>query len=198
MCLSVILKLFQKQKPNSQYEPLPEPSPSLVLLHPEEPMNPQATASNTSVTDVLSTWFESYNVPIESRDYFSNAVDIKVYDSYPTSPNDFIFAGCDPKIPAMSWGTGGIRHIACLAPWLNPGVVAHEQAHNSYSLMTEEQKAAFTALWDSTKNTDPKLVYLWSKNTYGTTSDIEGHAECYRYWGSEMPEELKQYYPKLF
>ena len=48
----------------------------------------------------------------------------------------------------------------------------------------------------SRNTTSNKL--LFSRNTYGLTNDIEGHAEVYRYIGQQMPEQLKQYYPRLF
>jgi hypothetical protein len=82
--------------------------------------------------------------------------------------------------------------------WLNPGVIAHEQAHNSYALLTPAQKASFSTVYTPLKNTDPLIKLLYSKNAYGLTNDIEGHAEVYRYLGRQMPQQLVPYYPQLF
>jgi hypothetical protein len=88
--------------------------------------------------------------------------------------------------------------LAVKPPWLNAGVIAHEQAHNSYALLTAAQKAAFSAAYNPLINTDPLITFLYSHNPYGLSSDIEGHAELYRYLGDKMPAQLKQFYPRLF
>jgi hypothetical protein len=64
--------------------------------------------------------------------------------------------------------------------------------------LTGEQKREFSAVYAPLKRKDPLIVYLYSINSYGLTSDIEGHAEVYRYICEKMPEALKIYYPKLF
>jgi hypothetical protein len=48
------------------------------------------------------------------------------------------------------------------------------------------------------KSTDPLIKQLYSINTYGLGSDVEGHAEVYRYIGQQMPAQLKPFYPMLF
>jgi len=175
------LKWFKKQ--SAPMTPPPVPAP-IKLPHPEEPVNLSQTMTNTSIPDVLTQWFKGWNVPEENQQYFANQIIITLSDTIP--------------YPAATYQDGNTRHLVARPEYANGGVIAHEQAHNSYALLTNEQKAAFTILFDSLKNTDPKLVYLWSVNSYGLKDDVEGHAETYRYWGSEMPEELKQYYPKLF
>ena len=100
--------------------------------------------------------------------------------------------------PAGTYELNGIRHLNIKPEWVNPGVIAHEQAHNSYALLTSEQKTGFTATYTPLKTSNPLLVFLFSKNSYGLTNEIEGHAEIYRYLGAEMPQELKKYFPKLF
>jgi hypothetical protein len=57
---------------------------------------------------------------------------------------------------------------------------------------------AFASLYTTLKASDPLIRLLYSRNTYGLTSDIEGHAEVYRYAGQQMPGQLKQFYPMLF
>jgi len=199
---NMCLKWFKKQPPVTSPSPPvttppvvapPAPAP-LKLLHPEEPRNSAATLDSTSISDVLCQWFTLWNVPAENQEYFRTAIVITLVNPLmvPDGP------GAVKEVPADSYAVGNVRHLDVEPAWLNPGVIAHEQAHNSYALLTNDQKAAFTAAFDSLKNTDPKLVYLWSVNNYGLSSDVEGHAETYRYWGSEMPPELISYYPKLF
>jgi hypothetical protein len=88
--------------------------------------------------------------------------------------------------------------LAIKPQWLNPGVIAHEQAHNSYALLDTGQRTAFAAVYAAFKTTDPLITLLFSRNRYGLSSDIEGHAEIYRYIGQRMPGPMKQYYPRMF
>jgi hypothetical protein len=60
------------------------------------------------------------------------------------------------------------------------------------------RKADFKKAYTPLINSDPLIVFLYSRNTYGLSSVVEGHAEVYRYIGDKMPEKLKPYYPKLF
>jgi len=170
-------------------------SSGLVLPHPEEPMNPSATLANANIDTVMTRWLRDWGVPAQYWGYWKNAIDLKVYDVYPPT---LTAMGLKQDTPAGTWEAGGKRYLAVKPPWLNPGVIAHEQAHNSYALLTPAQKTAFSALHNSLKNTDPLIKLLYSKNTYGLSTEIEGHAEVYRYIGQHMPEQLKQYYPKLF
>ena len=118
-----------------------------------------------------------------------------MHDVYPASLTDL---GIRQDTPAGTWEAGGKRHLAVKPPWLNPGVVAHEQAHNSHALLDANQKNDFAALYVPLKSTDPLITLLYSKNRYGLSSDIEGHAEVYRYIGQQMPVQMKPYYPLLF
>jgi hypothetical protein len=97
-----------------------------------------------------------------------------------------------------TWEAEGKRHLAIKTQWLNPGVIAHEQAHNSYAYLSAEQKTAFSALYRTLINTDPLIQLLYSINKYGLNSDVEGHAEVYRYIGQHVPAQLKPFYPALF
>jgi hypothetical protein len=168
---------------------------TLVLPHPEEKQNMSQTVSNTSIQSVLQLWFSKYLVPSNQQTYWSTAISIRVYDAYPL---EILNLGVQPDTPGLSWEDNGIRHFTCLATWFNPGVVAHEQAHNSYSLLTPAQKAAFPIIYTPLKTSDPMIKYLYSINPYGLTNDIEGHAEIYRYLGEQMPSTLKIFYPRLF
>ncbi len=88
--------------------------------------------------------------------------------------------------------------MAIQPKWLNPGVIAHEAAHYCYDLLSTSQIADFSTIYRALKDSDPLIRLLYSRNTYGLTNDIEGHAEVYRYIGQQMPIQLKPYYPKLF
>jgi hypothetical protein len=170
-------------------------SSPLSIPHPEEPMNAAATLENTSVHATVIRWLQDWSVPSRYWDYWEKAIDIEVHESYPAS---LISMGITQDTPAATWEAGGRRHLAVKPQWLNPGVIAHEQAHNSYALLTPEARVAFSAVYAAAKNTDALIRLLYSRNGYGLSNDIEGHAEVYRYIGQHMPESMKQYYPKLF
>jgi hypothetical protein len=165
------------------------------LPHPEEPMNPSATLTNTEVNTVINKWLTDWGVPPQYWDHWKKSIDIQVYETYPPS---LIAMGINQDTPALTWDTDGKRHLAIKPKWLNPGVIAHEQAHNSYSYLKPDEKSAFSMFYSSYKDTDPLIRLLYSKNTYGLVNEIEGHAEVYRYIGQQMPELLKKYYPLLF
>jgi hypothetical protein len=166
-----------------------------TLPHPEEAMNPSATLANTDVMAIITKWLSDWGVPAQYWDYWKTTIDMQVYEIYPPS---LISMGINQDTPSATWEAGGKRHLAIKPKWLNPGVIAHEQAHNSYALLTLSLKAAFSAVYTPLKNTDPLIKLLYSKNTYGLTNDIEGHAEVYRYISKQMPAQLIIYYPRLF
>jgi hypothetical protein len=166
-----------------------------TLPHPEEPMNPLASLANTNFNSTITKWLLDWEVPAQHWDYWKTAIDIQVYEIYPTF---LVTMGINQDIPAVTWEADGKRHLATKPKWLNPGVIAHEQAHNSYALLTPSQKAAFSTVYTTIKHTDPFITLLYSKNAYGLTNDIEGHAEVYRYIGKQMPAQLMMYYPRLF
>lgn len=183
MCWSKLFKLCKKS------------STPLTILHPEEPRNDSQTVANTVIGDIITKWLTDWKVPAAYWEYWRNAIVIQIYDFWPP---EMLATGLQPDTPAATWEADGKRHLASLAKWLNPGVIAHEQAHNSYALLSDAEKLAFSAVYTPLKDNDPLIKYLYSVNNYGLTSDIEGHAEVYRYLGDEMPEVLKKYYPKLF
>jgi hypothetical protein len=168
---------------------------ALGLPHPEEPMNPSANLSNTDLNAVMTQWLANWGVPAAYWDHWRKAIDIQVYDVY---PDNLRAMGIKQETPAAAWESGGKRYLAIKTPWLNPGVIAHEQAHNSYAYLNAAQKAEFAAHHTALKNDNPLVKLLYSKNTYGLSNDVEGHAEIYRYIGQHMPEHLKPYYPALF
>lgn len=172
-----------------------QPPPLTTLPHPEEPMNPSATLANTSIIAAVTKWLSDWGVPTQYWEYWKTAIDMQVYEIYPAS---IIAMDLNQDVPSATWDAGGTRHMVIKPKWLNPGVIAHEQAHNSYALLTPAQKASFSTVYTPLKNTDPLIKLLYSKNAYGLTNDIEGHAEVYRYLGRQMPQQLVPYYPQLF
>ena len=156
----------------------------VILPHPEELVNYDCTMENYNLDVIFQKWYDDYLVPVEYRDYWRNQIEIEVTDTLPYE--------------AATWEVNGKRHLAVRPEWLNAGVIAHEQAHNSYALLTECEKLAFADLHTKLKKSNEMVKYLYSINSYGLHNDIEGHAEIYRYLGQGMPQELKQYYPKLF
>jgi hypothetical protein len=165
------------------------------LPHPEEPLNPLATSANIDINSVILKWLIDWDVPQDWWSHWKKSVDVQVYDVYPP----FILAmGIKSDTPAVTWSADGKRHLAIKPSWLNPGIIAHEQAHSSYVLLNSDQKSAFSDHFASLKNTDPLMRHLFSFHTSGLEVDVEGHAEVYRYIGQQMPEQLKQYYPTLF
>lgn len=145
------------------------------LPHPEEA---RLTKPIEDVEVTRHAWFVKYQVPMAYWSYWQN---IQI-----TITPDVSFADCSSE------------EIRVNPYWANPGVLAHEAAHRSYSFLSDDEKAAFAVEHDRQKANSPMVRLLYSINQYGLTSQIEGHAECYRYLAEKMPEDLKIFYPKLF
>mgnify|MGYP001558529594 CR=1 FL=1 len=195
LIVKAIASLFNRNKENTlprPLEPLPSPPPDPVLTipHPEEPMNPNATMENTSIRQVLIDWMTNWNVPIQYQPFWFDAINIKLVDASVIS------------YAAGVYELDGKRFMNIRPEFLNTGVLCHEQCHNSYALLTEDQKNAFEITYKAVEK-EPYIVLLHKVNTYMDTLDqdgrhVEGHAEIGRYIGfDKMPDELKIYYPKL-
>ena len=199
MVFDRLFRILTQQPDTAQQAPAPTNTPArpqpLALPHPEEPMNPAATMANTTLSAMMNKWFADWEVPQKYWSYWMQSIDIQVHEVYPPS---LLSMGIKQETPAATWEANGKRHLAIKPQWLNPGVIAHEQAHNSYALLNAEQKQAFAAQYKPLINTDPLIKLLYSKNTYGLSSDVEGHAEVYRYIGQKMPAQLKMFYPGFF
>ncbi|MDD5353263.1 MAG: hypothetical protein PHS93_08905 [Candidatus Omnitrophica bacterium] len=156
----------------------------LKLPHPEEPVNVNCTMQNYNIDLIFQKWFEDYQVPFAYQFYWRNQIEIEVTDNIP--------------YPAATWGTPSGRHLAIRPMYLNAGVLAHEQAHNSFALLTISEQMEFIDLHTQLKKDNMMVKFLYSVNPYGLSNSVEGHAELYRYLGETMPQELKRFYPKLF
>lgn len=168
---------------------------TLTIPHPEEDKDDLQTIENTDIGATLSQWLEIWEVPVKYHEFWLTKIVIKLYDVW---DSEMLAKGIQMDTPACAWEVNGQRYLASLAKWFNPGVIAHEQAHNSFALLTGDQKVEFSKVYTPLKTTDPLIKFLYSKNSYGLTSDIEGHADCYRYLEQSLPSVLKVYYPKLF
>ena len=203
MCLKAILNLFQKSKPNSQYEPVPEspttpptPIPALppipvTIPFPEEPFDPTQTAK-TNIETFRTAWLTNYQVPTDQWSYWHQTMDI----AFSTDLNN----------PAWAWNDSSGFHIRFNIGWANAGTLAYESAHVAWALLTDAQKTGYKTAFDAVVVADPRFVLLFQEKPHelvadeDTTGDIRigGHAETYRCIGPGMPESLKIYYPKLF
>lgn len=144
------------------------------LPHPEES---RLTTPVTDITAVREKWMKVYRVPVAYLEYW-RGVKITLDDSVP-------FAWCSSE------------EIRINPYWANPGVLAHEAAHRSYSFLNKDEKSAFAVEHERQKVNSPMVRLLYSINQYGLSSPIEGHGECYRYLCTDMPKSLQLYYPKL-
>ena len=151
--------------------------------YPEEKFDPDATVENKFADDAIFRWYHDYNVPYRFREYWGLQVIIEIAASF--------------QYPAGVWEEGGKRHMVVQPGYLNSGVIAHEQAHNSYALLTLDWKAWFAQAYIRVQDTE-QIKKLWKYRSYGTINYTELYAELYRYLGEFMPDSLKRYYPKLF
>lgn len=153
---------------------------SLSIPHPEEPQNIGATIGTVDIKQMVGKWLKDWGVPEIYYTFWLTKVEIKVMPECP--------------YPAETLG----QVISVKPEWTNPGVVAHEASHVSFSQLTITDKAQFEVAFDEVLKTDPLLKYLYSIKPNMSTNIIEAHADAYRYLGSQMPTILKPYYPKLF
>jgi hypothetical protein len=168
------------------------------LPHPEEPQDLSNNVANTDCNTVLDKWCIQWQVPQNQRIFWKLHIVIQIYDRWPST---MLNGTVNSDTPAFTWEQDGVRHLASLASWFNPGVIAHEQAHNSYALLSLSQKSDFAGAW-LTCRSDPYQKLLMEQRSLPSAlwgdQNIEMHAEIYRYLGNKMPDKLKRYYPRLF
>ncbi len=179
MCWSRFLRLFKKNK-----------TPTLVIPHPEEAMNPSATLENTAMNQVINKWFTDWEVP-DTQHAFWLGVNIALVENLTV-----LVSGQSIKVPAATYAEIPRMHID--PKWANPGVLAHELAHIGHYLLSTEEQAAFLTAYNEALGTNALLRLLHSQNAYMKTNSVEAHAEIYRYLGEKTPESLKPYYPHMF
>ena len=158
------------------------------LPYPEEPPDYGRLLADVDTLDAIMDWLMAYDVPVEWWDYWRDRGVII------TVTKDISYA-------AGVWEENGVRHMNVRPEWLTPGVIAHEEAHVSYALLTKSLTAEFEVTFYEAKEKDSlvKLVFdlhPW-RDDWGD-EEIEGHADIYRYLGNKMPSNLKRFYPRLF
>jgi len=168
-----------------------------TIPYPEEAPDYTRTIENTSIEGIMLDWLRKYQIPLKHWDYWRTKIDIKVFN-YWTDDIVAKFPTIKADTPAFTYEENDVRHLYCRAAFLNPGVLAHEQAHSSFALLSDWQRVMFTAEYNPLKTTDPLIVLLCSKSNCGLTGDVESHAEIFRYLGPDkMPLVLRKYYPRL-
>jgi len=149
-----------------------------TLPHPYEQPDYSRTIDNVNISDVAHKWLDEWQVAFPNFWLIDVTVQLSLEYNYP------------------GLAFSGEKKILLRPEWANAGTLAHEAAHISYSLLTDEQKQEFSQAYNPLK--DKGLIkFLYSKNPYGLVSDIEGHAEIYRYLCPDFPRELHRFYPKL-
>jgi hypothetical protein len=166
--------------------------PEYTLLHPEEKPDYSITMDNYNLDKVIDKWLNDWHVPMDYWNFWSlSGVEIIV-----TLDTVIYFDGKEYKhAPAQSETSNDERVLKVRPEYLNAGVIAHEQAHNSYSLLNVTDQANFNIDLQPFLKTGI-VQYLFTQNAYGLTSPVESHAEIYRY--IDVPQSLRKYYPKLY
>jgi hypothetical protein len=188
------LKWFKKKEINTQgtivigvvTEPPPVAAPPpltpavVPLPHPEEPANISATISNVDLPYVMHDWLFTWAVPEDSWLFWTTFIHLYLDNTVP-------FAQTNAQLAQIFFNP----------IWCNKGTLAHEVAHVVWSkLLVSNEKSAFILDLARAKE-EPIVKDLFSRNPYGLTSNVEAHAEIYRYLGDKMPDYLKKYYPRL-
>ncbi len=164
------------------------------LPHPEEKPDPNATIENTDIEQVIDQWLVNWQVPAEYWDFWENKIVVHLYNEW-SSETLSKYYGLTKDTPAFTIEENGVRHLYSLASWFNKGVVAHEQAHNSYALLNGERKLEFEEVFDTELETNKLLRYVWEHKPCMRKDVVEGHADYYRYCNAK---NLEQFYIKLF
>jgi len=186
MCIKkLIAYLFNPPKP-------------VVIPFPVELENPTAKAIDISVSDMLNQWRVKYAVTDDSWVFWSK-IDIQIVDGWPIN--------IDPRVSAYSctdnqdFSDPTKSHIRMRAVWASIGVLSFEIDHISYGNLSDEQKQNFSDTLAYIINTESDaLIVKVIKDGFCTVDGyaVDAHAQIYRCCGGQMPEALKQYYPKLF
>jgi hypothetical protein len=158
------------------------------IPHPEEKRNAGATSDNIVFPAIFAMWLEDWDVPPQYRGFW-NSLPIRLV-------LNLTYMGI--PYPALTWPD----RTEIDPTWCNPGVIAHESAHVSWSLLVDDMKEAFSEAYRVTVTNDKLLHKLFTEkphmqDEFGKDNNIEGHADCYRYLGQKMPLILRPYYPKL-
>jgi hypothetical protein len=163
--------------------PKKRPAPRIAstsLPHPEEPPNYAVRTSLINPRPAFEKWLKDWEVPPKHWGFW-NSVKVVV-------KTDIHYA-------AATWSD---KKLLWIRPeWCNPGVIAHEMSHISYWYLSPGDKKLFNNTWRQFQS-DPYLNLLVTKRPNTGKSNVEAHAEIYRFLGVKMPAGLKKFYPYLF
>ncbi len=148
--IGIILEMLGKKS----LPPVVPPTIPLTLPHPEEA--PSTTAR--TIDGIKLEWLALWEVPDKNIDFW-NTVKIEVTSAVAVADT------------ISEW-----KYIRINPQWINPGVLAHEAAHISYSLLPEQRKQDFILAYDSVIGA-PLLFLLREQKPYCLTSMTEMHAE---------------------
>lgn len=156
------------------------PGRPVSLPHPEEPVNRAQTIHNTNPQRIFDKWLKDWEVP-QKHWGFWHSVKIVLKTDIPSAATTY-----------------SDRKLLWIRPeWCNPGVIAHEMSHISYWQLSPDRKKQFNNTWRQYQS-DPYLKLLVTRRPNTGNSDVEAHAEIYRFLGVYMPAGLKQFYPYMF
>lgn len=156
------------------------PTRLTVLPHPEESPNYANTIHNVDLQGVVNKWLVDWNVPSNYWEFWHSVT---------------VLIKADSPYIAATWSDQKLMWVQ--PPWCNPGVIAHEMSHISYWHLSAVNHHLFNTTWRQYQS-DPYMHLLVTQRPNTGVSDIEAHAEIYRFLGIHMPAGLKQYYPYLF
>ena len=181
--INLLLKIIQSIQGRRQEKP-----PMLVIPHPEEAKKSGVKVADIDIQSLLSDWFVQWEVI--NKQYFLG-VRIELKENLHVILENRLL-----KVPAATYANA--MRMELDPEWANPGVIAHEMAHISYALLSDSQKAEFGIEYNKALEIHELLKFVSSQKPYMRTGGIvEAHADCYRYLGNLMPENLMQFYPNL-
>lgn len=149
----------------------------LTLPFPEEPRDPTANIATTSARGLLALWLLKYR-PADPA--FWQTLDLSIVDTL------------DHPAETIS----ELKQVRIQPSFASPGVLAHELAHISYSLLSEQEKVDFAMVADTVKS-DPLVALMLEQKPNARKNIIEKHADLYRFLGKQLPESLRAFYPAL-
>lgn len=155
------------------------------LPYPEEA--PFEKPLDISARALVKGFLEAYKVPGEYHDYWLDDV-VSI-----SNPLVILYRGVYINAPAATFD----RKVRLDGCWLNNGVLAHEFAHISYSLMPLDKRYEFNNLFKTSAHGYWYVHSMFMQKPYGYYNPVEGHADMFRYLGKDMPDVFKKYYPRL-
>ncbi len=160
----------------------------------------EADVNLGNIDDVVSTWMQNYYVPEEWRDKWESVNVDKPNNTFKFGPFKWnveqgsfwskVFGYHQEK--AAGWSYRNNPTIKLTENFLNPGVLAHEMAHQQWDYLAATQRKAFETSLNNLKESSDLI-----RDASSSSGIQEWYADIYRLYGPWMPNELKQFYPQL-